>query len=86
MAKRIGVWLFIAATAGLAAFNLYWIARGLATGAISTLHKASGDPILYAIAPGAFLLNLGLRAVIALLFGGWSAMLAWDELRGTHRS
>jgi len=86
MAKRIGIWLFIAATAGLAAFNLYAIARGLATGGIPTLHKASGETIRYAAAPGAFLLNLGLRVLIALIFGGWSAMLLRDELRRAHRN
>ena len=86
MAKRIGLWLFIAATAGLALFNLYLIARGLATGGIPTLHKASGETILYAAAPGAFVLNLVLRALIAAIFGGWSAMLVHDELRRRHRS
>ena len=85
MAKRIEIWLFIAATALLSGLNFYWIARGLATGGIPTLHKASDEMIFYATAPGAFVLNLGLRTLFAVLLGGWSALLAHDELRGTHR-
>jgi hypothetical protein len=86
MAKRIGLWLFIAAMAGLAAFNLYAVIRGLVTGEITTLHKSPGPPVHYAAAPGTFIVNVVLRALIALICAGWGAILAWDEWRGPHRS
>ena len=83
--KRIGICLFIAAAAGIAALNLYVIARGLATGGIATLHKSSNAIILRATDPGAFMINICLRALIALIFGAWSAMLLRDEIGGDRR-
>ena len=74
MAKRIGIWLFIAFAAGIAALHLYWLVRGIATGAIPTLHKSSDATIRYAASPGIFILNMALRGLIAALFGGWSAV------------
>ena len=85
MVKRIGLWLFIAAMATLAAFNLYVVARGFATGEITTLHKSPGPPVHYASAPGTFIVNMVLKALIALICTGWGAILAWDELRGGRR-
>ena len=86
MAKRLGVWLFIALAAVVTGLNLYWVARGLATGGVPTLGKGSIGTVLYATAPGAFIFNLGLRALIAAVLGACAVLVLRLEMRGPHRS
>ena len=79
MAHRISLWLFIATAICIAGFNAYWVVRGVATGAVPTLHKFSHATIQQAIDPGSFALNLLLRSLIALLAGGWTIWLAAER-------
>jgi hypothetical protein len=86
MAKRVGVWLFIALATVITGLNLYWVARGLMTGGVPILGKGPNGTTLYATAPGAFIFNLSLRALIAAILGAWAVMVLRIELRSAHRS
>ena len=85
MTRTLWVWLFIAVAAVIAGVNVWWVVRGLATGAVATLHKSSGAMISAAANPTLFAVMIGLHGVVALIFGGWAALLVHSEVTGRHR-